>query len=126
MDTVHIYGSLKNQFHQLRTQNFNVAASHLFEEIRIAAALLNAFGVPLTDHRLAQEIVHRIPHHSPRNQLAEYVITRFIRRRADFESMNAEVPGLDEFPILSEDDLILYALMERIKYNKLVATTENM
>lgn len=106
-----INGRLKNQFRQLRSQNFNVAASHLFEEIRIAAALLNAFGVPLTDHRLTQEIVNRIPHHSPRNQLAEYVITNNMnRRRADFESMNAEVPGLDDFPILSEDDLILYAL----------------
>lgn len=69
------------------------------------------FGEPLTDHRLTQEIVNRIPHHSPRNQLAENVITNNMnRRRADFESMNAEVPGLDDFPILSEDDLILYAL----------------
>ncbi|KAJ8721074.1 hypothetical protein PYW08_006539 [Mythimna loreyi] len=46
-----INGRLKNQFRQLRSQYFNVAASHLFDEIRIAAALLNAFGVPLKDHR---------------------------------------------------------------------------
>ncbi|KAH9636329.1 hypothetical protein HF086_012594 [Spodoptera exigua] len=57
-----INGRLKNQFRQLRSQYFNVAASHLFDEIRIAAALLNAFGVPLKDYRLTEQIINRIPH----------------------------------------------------------------
>ncbi|KAF9416062.1 hypothetical protein HW555_006474 [Spodoptera exigua] len=106
-----INGRLKNQFRQLRSQYFNVAASHLFDEIRIAAALLNAFGVPLKDHRLTEQIINRIPHHSPWNQLGDYVIANHLnRRRADFEHMNAEVPGLDDFPILSADDLVIYVL----------------
>ncbi|KAH9628562.1 hypothetical protein HF086_001169 [Spodoptera exigua] len=102
-----INGRLKNQFRRLRSQYFNVAASHLFDEIRIAAALLNAFGVPLKDHSLTEQIINRIPHHSPWNQLGEYVIANHQnRRRADFEHMNAEVPGPDDFPILSADDLV--------------------
>jgi hypothetical protein len=106
-----VNGRLKNQFRQLRHQNFNIAASHLFQEIKIAAALLNAFGVPLIDHRLTQEIINRIPNSSNQNLLGEYVIANNLnRRRADFENMNAEVPGMDDFPILSADDLIIFSL----------------
>lgn len=107
-----INGRLKNQFRQLRSQNFNVAARHLFDEIKIAGALLNAFGAPLVDHRLANEIIERIPLiDGNRNRLSEYVITKNLnRRRADFQCMNAEVLGMDDFPVLSADDLIIYAL----------------
>lgn len=37
---------LKNQFSQLRMQNINIAVTHLFDEIKIVAALLNALSRP--------------------------------------------------------------------------------
>ncbi|KOB66706.1 Uncharacterized protein OBRU01_20877 [Operophtera brumata] len=47
-----VNGRLKNRFRQLRSTFNNRAASHLFDEVKIAGALLNAFGKPLTDHPL--------------------------------------------------------------------------
>lgn len=107
-----INGRLKNQFRLLRSQYFNVATPHLFEEIKIAAALLNAFGVPLTDHYLVNEILNQIRlREGQHNRISDYVISNNInRRRAHFEMIDAAVPGMDEFPVLSADDLIVYAM----------------
>lgn len=66
---------LKNQFSQLRMQNINIAVTHLFDEIKIAAALLNAFRFPLVDHRLVQQNINPIPFcDNNHNHLSEYVL----------------------------------------------------
>lgn len=70
-----INGRLKNQFRQLRSQRVNIAAPHLKEEIKIASALLNAFGKRLVDHRLVNQIINEIylKYDAP-NRLSELVI----------------------------------------------------
>lgn len=110
METVN--GRLQNQFRQLRSQNFNLAATHLFDESRIAGPLLNAFGTPLTDHRLVDEVITHIePRFSSRNRLCEYIlVNNFNRKRAHFQPIDAAVLGGNDFPILSADDLIIYAM----------------
>lgn len=94
-----INGRLKNQFRQLRSQNFNVAATHLLDEIKIASALLNAFGAPLTDHPLVDQIISRISRSDNRNRLSEYIMENNLnRRRGQFQPINAAILDGDDFP----------------------------
>ncbi|KAJ0169522.1 hypothetical protein K1T71_014707 [Dendrolimus kikuchii] len=98
-----INGRLKNQFRQLRAQYFNLATPHLLVEIKIAGALLNAFGVPLTDHYLVSKIIDQVRlRFGTQNCLSEYVLENNLnRRRAHFQSINAADLGGDEFPVLT-------------------------
>lgn len=100
-----INGRLKNQFKQLRHTNNNRAMTHLFDEIRIAGALLNAFGQPLTDHRLVNEILNEIVRRSHlENHLGNYIKAKNMNaRRALFNAITAETPRLNGFPVLTKD-----------------------
>lgn len=61
---------------------------------------------------MVQQILTRIPLcDGNRNRLSEYVLEQRLNyRRAAFQSMSAEVPGLDDFPRMTADELIVYAL----------------
>lgn len=107
-----INGRLKNQFKLLRHTANNRALGHLFDEIKIAGALLNAFGRPLTDHRLVADILREIEDRSSsENVLSDYIIAKNINaRRAIFHTITANELEVNDFPRLSIDDLIIYAL----------------
>ncbi|XP_053610024.1 uncharacterized protein LOC128674998 [Plodia interpunctella] len=77
-----VNGRIKNQFRQLRSQYVNIAAPHLHEEVRIACALINAYGVRLTDNALVNEIINEIylKYDAP-NLLSELVIHENLNMR---------------------------------------------
>lgn len=106
-----VNGHIKNQFRQLRNQYSNVAARKMYEEFRIACALLNAFGARYNDHNLVNEIMNQInlKQNDP-NTLSEIVIQNNLNHhRVDFQTMEANV-GLEDFPVLTKNDLIIIAL----------------
>lgn len=106
-----VNGNIKNQFRQLRQQYSNVAARKMYEEFRIACALLNAFGTRYNDHSLVHEIISEIElKQTTPNSLSEIVIQNHLNQhRLDFQAMEANV-GLEDFPVLSKDDLTIMAL----------------
>ncbi|KOB65310.1 Uncharacterized protein OBRU01_19008, partial [Operophtera brumata] len=59
-------------YRQLRSTFNNRAASHLFDEVKIAGALLNAFGKSLTDHPLVGSIKTKINETPSHNYLGNY------------------------------------------------------
>uniref|UniRef100_A0A1E1WJE0 SWIM-type domain-containing protein n=1 Tax=Pectinophora gossypiella TaxID=13191 RepID=A0A1E1WJE0_PECGO len=84
---------------------------HLKEEVRIACALINAFGKRVTDHPLVNEIINDIylKHDAP-NYLCEFVIQNNLnQRRAAFQAINSS-EGFQQFPILSYEDLLIMSL----------------
>lgn len=88
------------------------AMPHMFADFRIAAALTNAFHVPITDSTHAPAFLERIAiRREMQNVLAEYVQRRRLNgQRVAFQNMDAELPGLETFPRLTQDDLILFSL----------------
>ncbi|XP_045494474.1 uncharacterized protein LOC123693428 [Colias croceus] len=106
-----VNGHIKTQFRQLRNQYSNVAARKLKEEFRIACALLNAFGARFTDHVLVNQMVNEInlKQYAP-NPLSETVIQNNLNlRRVQFQTIDAAI-GLEDFPVLTKDDIIIKAL----------------
>lgn len=82
------------------------------DDFRVAAALINAFHLLIEDNAHAEEYLRIIRErlHVP-NQLGAYVTNRNInRRRASFRNIEADAIGADEFPVLTQEDLTLFAL----------------
>ncbi|KAI5644433.1 hypothetical protein NE865_03540 [Phthorimaea operculella] len=107
-----VNGRFKRDFKLFRQDYFNRALSHMFKDFQIAAALLNAFHVPISDNVHAVTFVDIINERiNVPNHLADYVVRNNMnRQRAVFESITADQPIFDDFPHLTEDDLILFAL----------------
>lgn len=107
-----VFGRIKRDFKLLRQEYFNVALKHLFPNFRIAAALLNAFHVPVHDSIYADRFVEIINQRmNMPNNLAEYITaSNMNRRRAAFTAISGNLPELRGFPRLSEEDLIIFAL----------------
>lgn len=107
-----VNGKFKTRFKLLRQDYFNRALPHMFTDFRIAAALINAFYRVAVDNRLAEDIL-RIIHakiNAP-NLLFDYVTLRNLnRQRVAFERIDAHLPQLEDFPVLTNDDLILLSL----------------
>lgn len=107
-----VNGRIKRDFKLFRQEYNHNAMRHMFADYRIAAALTNAFHVPCMDNEHAPAFLERI---SMRNEmpnvLAEYVQrNRLNGQRVAFQSMAAGLPGLEMFPRLTEDDLLLFAV----------------
>lgn len=107
-----INGRIKRDFKLFRQEYFHNAMSHMFADFRIAAALTNAFHVPIKDNIQAPAFLERIAlRREMPNVLAEYVQRRRLNgQRIAFQNMDAALPGLETFPRLTQDDLILLAL----------------
>ena len=84
----------------------------MFVDIRIAAALLNAFKEPLKDHPRANDIIQVLNERMHMaNSLGDYVIENNInRQRASFRTITADDNQLLQFPVLTEEDLLLISL----------------
>lgn len=87
----------------------NKTLPHVFEDFRIAGALINAFREPLTDNEHAQAFIDTIAQRiNEHNILGSYVVAENMnRQRAVFTTMTAaSIP----FPQLTEEDVILFSL----------------
>lgn len=107
-----INGRLKRDFKILRHEYFNRALPHMFDDVKIAAALTNIFKEPLTNTPYANQIIGIIHEkfHQP-NLLGDYVVENNInRQRAAFQTITDEAVREMRFPILNEEDLVLIAL----------------
>ncbi|KOB74803.1 Uncharacterized protein OBRU01_07132, partial [Operophtera brumata] len=90
-----VNGRFKRDFRTFRHTYFNKSMLHMYEDFRIAAALTNAFHIPLF---------------TP-NHLAEYVEARSLNRhRIEFNNISGHLPHLPHFPVLTEDELILFSV----------------
>lgn len=92
-----VNGWIKRDFKIFRQEYFNRAMTHLFVDIRIAAALLNTFREPEKDHPRAHEIIevlNRRIHMA--NSLSDYVIEENInRQRVSFCAITDRRPFID-------------------------------
>lgn len=107
-----VNGKFKNRFKLLKQTYFNRALPNMFVDFRIAASLINANYRVATDHRLAPEFFEIIQTkvHQP-NLLKNYVEGKNLnRQRVNFVTMEATMPHLEDFPELTDDDIILFAL----------------
>lgn len=84
----------------------------MFEHFRIAAALINAFHLPIRNNAYADAIVAVINERiNLENHLAEYVIQKGLnRQRVPFTRMAADHPDFEDIPRLEEEHIILIAL----------------
>lgn len=107
-----VNGRFKRDFKIFRQDYFNRALPHMQDDFRNAAAITNAFHDPITDSVNASAFVERINNRiNIENCLAEYVIGHNLNsRRVPFQSKSAELPDVREFPRLSEEELVMFAL----------------
>lgn len=85
---------------------------YMFEFFRIAAALINAYHRLIDDNVHAQTFLNIINERlTLSNILADIVIRHNCnRRRVQFRLLSADVPELNDFPRLTEEDLVLFSL----------------
>lgn len=82
-----INGRIKRDFKIFRQEYFNRAMTHMFIDMRIAAALLNTFREPLKDHPLAHEIIKVLNERiHMANNLSDYIIENNINQQRAFFS----------------------------------------
>lgn len=107
-----VNGRFKRDFKLFRQPFFNLALRHMFEDFRIAAALINAFHRPIVDNVQADEFIDRIDQRLRLpNRLADFVKDRNLnRQRVAFQRMNVNDPDFLDFPRLTEDELIRFAV----------------
>lgn len=107
-----VNGKFKNRFKLLKQTYFNRALPNMFADFRIAASFINAHYRVATDHRLATEFLQIIrTHMNEPNLLHNYVEGKNLnRQRVNFVTMDANMPQFEEFPQLTDDDIILFAL----------------
>lgn len=106
-----VNGRLKRDFRILRIVHCNRALPHMFDYFRIAAAILNAYHREIVNNVLAPRFLEIIQERiNIPNTLADLVIRyNYNRRRVQFQPIDTnmfEIP----FPMLAEEELILFAL----------------
>ncbi|CAK1587666.1 unnamed protein product [Parnassius mnemosyne] len=107
-----VNGRLKRDFKLFRQDHFNAAATHLMDDLRICAAMINAFHPVIVDRPDDQVILNRALQrlHMP-NELAELIVANRINRyRAHFTRIDAQLPELDIFPVMTMSDLKIFGL----------------
>ncbi|XP_045778261.1 uncharacterized protein LOC123876146 isoform X1 [Maniola jurtina] len=108
-----VNGRFKRDFKLLRQDYFNVASSHLMQDVKVAAALINAFHPVITNRDDAGEILQIINENMYReNRLANYVVENNLnRRRLEFRATPVNsINVLTDFPRLTYSELILVSL----------------
>lgn len=107
-----INGRFKRDYKIFRQRVFNNTVPHIFEDFKIAAALINRFQEPYADSAYVNDFINIINENMNRpNLLADYVITNNVNRwRANFTRLRADSPDVADFPRLTEEDLILFAV----------------
>lgn len=107
-----VNGRLKRDFKIFRHEYCNVAMTHFFTDLRIAAALTNAFHVDIIDNANAREFISIARERlNVVNHLADYVDDRRLNRnRASFENISVGEDNVSAFPRLSPEELSLFAV----------------
>lgn len=107
-----VNGRFKRDFKLFRQSYFNCAMRHMFQDFKIAAALINAFHPPIEDTALAADFLEIINERiNMPNRLSDYVINNNLnRQRATFMRMSGDLPALQDFPVLTEVELCLFAI----------------
>ncbi|XP_075981959.1 uncharacterized protein LOC142980452 isoform X2 [Anticarsia gemmatalis] len=82
------------------------------KDFEVAAALLNNFHPPVVDRVDAGEILEQINiHMNTENELAEFILrNNYNRRRANFHTITVHNDNLNDFPQLTDNELILISL----------------
>ncbi|CAH2101317.1 unnamed protein product [Euphydryas editha] len=106
-----VNGYFKRDFKILRQEYCHRSLPHLMQYFKIAAALLNKFGVRLHDNAYANEILNIIRENMNReNNLACMVdALNMNRRTSNFQNITADRYNT-YFPQLEHRDLLLFAL----------------
>lgn len=104
-----INGWFKRDYKIFMHTIINKTLPHVFEDFRIAGALINTFRQRLTDNEHAHAFISIIAQRiTEPNRLGNYVVAENMnRQRALFSSMTA--PSIP-FPQLPEEDIILFSL----------------
>lgn len=99
-------------FKIFRNTFFNTFTTHLMEDFRIAAAIINAFHPVIVDRPDASLVLDRaLQRLNMQNHFADYIIKNNINRmRATFTRIDGNIPALEIFPTLTMSDLILFGL----------------
>ncbi|KAJ8708905.1 hypothetical protein PYW07_013509 [Mythimna separata] len=107
-----VNGRFKRDFKLFRQRYFNIASKHLMVDFRIAGALLNKFHPVLRDSPNAENIIQRaLRYMDEPNHLGQFINDFNInRRRVMFSRIDGNLPQLNNFPVFTYNDLILFAL----------------
>lgn len=102
----------KHDFKLFSNRVFNLHVPHVFKDFKIAAAIMNCFQDPYTDSPYTNAFIDIININIGRpNLLAEYVDNNHLnRQRAIFSRLVADSPEVTDFPRLTMEDLILFAI----------------
>ncbi|KAF9405866.1 hypothetical protein HW555_013571, partial [Spodoptera exigua] len=104
---------LRRTLEDLMTKEyFNVASHHLMTDFLCASALINKFHCLITDREDASEILNIIQQNMHlNNSLVDIVSENNLnRRRAQFQSIDANNNNLEDFPRLSVSEMSLICL----------------
>lgn len=105
-------GRFKRDFKLFRHKIFNRALPSTMTDYKIAAALINCFQEPYEDSLYTDQFMEIISRNINKpNLLSDYVLENNLnRQRARFVRMESDDPILTDFPRLTREDLILFAL----------------
>lgn len=105
-----VNGRFKRDYKLLRQEYFNKALLHMFDDFKVCGALINHFHPVISDSERSPAIINRIQEriHTP-NILQEYVERKHLnRQRISF--VRIEENQIEDFPHLTEEEIILFAL----------------
>ncbi|GBP09565.1 hypothetical protein EVAR_76566_1 [Eumeta japonica] len=107
-----VNGKFKNSFKIFRDRMFNNTLTKIFTDFKIAAALINCFQEPYEDSRYTDDFIASINRNTHKtNLLAAYVLENNLnRQRASFIRLDANNPEVSDFPELTYEDLIKFAI----------------
>lgn len=107
-----VNGRLKRDFKIFRHEFCNISMPHFFADLRIAAALTNAFHLDLIDNPQARDFINIAQERlNMNNNLADYTdFKRLHRNRVVFSNINVEQNNLNIFPVLTAEELTLFAV----------------
>lgn len=102
-----VNGRFKRDFKLFRQDFNNLAAGHLMDDFKIAAALLNKFHPLIEDNSDASSLLElALNKLNTPNYLGDFVKEQNLNRaRAAFLRINGQIPSLDNFPLLNLEEL---------------------
>ncbi|XP_045766375.1 uncharacterized protein LOC123868072 isoform X1 [Maniola jurtina] len=107
-----INGRFKRDFKIFKNRVFNKHVPHIFEDFKIAAALINYFQEPYGDSPYTEDFIEIINQNIQRpNRLFEYVEENNLnRQRVSFHRMTGNDPDIEHFPQLTIEELIKFSI----------------
>ncbi|KAF9423713.1 hypothetical protein HW555_001039 [Spodoptera exigua] len=96
-----VNGRFKRDFKLFRQRFFNLAACHLIDDFKIAAALINKYHMLIEDSPNSGEIIERVARLMDQpNHLGSFVRANNLnRQRSMFVRVDGNLPQLESFPI---------------------------